>query len=163
MKITIIFGCLLAVFLMLMVPNISAVQYHNVKNAVNEKIEEYISETVSFDELNNERNDHSSIRMVGLGFILSFLLVRKSLDSVLQLILLRIFTICWYSIISPLNGILAGDNIFRIFIRFIAGFVFGIICPLFWLSIGFNLLFFEKIIGPIASICRIIYLLALGG
>ena len=66
-KKTIVFGSLLAVFLMLMIPNVSALEYNVAESAIREKI----SEKIEYNEMKlKEKTDLSAYEKIILTFFI---------------------------------------------------------------------------------------------
>ena len=167
MKKTILFISIFACFLVMMMPVIPAVITQNVSHVVNEEIKEII-----FDKMDSRSSlsglikdeDYGDFvtRIVGFMMIILFLLFRKFMNSFSRFISYRILSICWFIIISVLNGLIHEYSFVKIYFRSIGAFVIGLLFPILWLTFALNLYVFSGVIGPVVNFLLLIYSYALG-
>ena len=177
-KKTVILGSILAVFLLLMTPNISAINSHSVKIEIKEKIQ-HVENTI-------DGTDHNTL------FQSIFTTLLKNIDNIDWTLLLRLYYLIlsiayiWITITSIGSGNLniveflsdcLSEAVIMVFVtiylnftfgnnitipKLIAGFVWGALYPILALPFMLNIVLYGEPRGPLAMFYYNLFLYMFG-
>lgn len=152
-KKVILFGSLLSVFLMSLMPAINSVQVQLVQDLSNEKIQSLNNlKSKSLKYFQQHMNDDNNIRLYGFLLLILNVIIRRSLNPIGRLVM-RIITIIVFCLVSLIGGLFLSDKLLEIPIRVAIAFLFGLLLPILWKVECLNIIFFTaEGIGPLSKL-----------